>query len=86
MRCTGNRMLDSDAQVLGVLPCLAMAELADSGLPVTCEADINGAITSMLLSAAARGKSPSFFGEFIMRHPEDDNTELIWHADPTPIP
>ena len=71
-------------QVLGVLPCLAMAELADSGLPVTCETDINGAITSMLLSAAARGKSPSFFGEFIMRHPEDDNTELIWHCGPYP--
>jgi len=71
-------------QVLGVMPCLAMAELADAGLPISCETDVNGIITSMLLTAAARGKTPSFFGEFTMRHPEDDNTELIWHCGPFP--
>jgi len=71
-------------QVLGVMPCLALAELTDAGLPVSCETDVNGIITSMLLTAAARGKTPSFFGEFTMRHPEDDNTELIWHCGPFP--
>jgi L-fucose isomerase-like protein len=70
--------------VLGVMPCLALAELTDAGLPVSCETDVNGVITSMLLTAAARGKSPSFFGEFTMRHPEDNNTELIWHCGPFP--
>jgi len=71
-------------QILGVLPCLAMAELGDAGLPVSCETDVNGIISSMMLSAAARGKTPSFFGEFTMRHPDDDNTELIWHCGPYP--
>lgn len=71
-------------QILGVMPCLALAELTDEGLPVSCETDVNGIITSMLLTAAARGKSPSFFGEFTMRHPDDDNTELIWHCGPYP--
>ena len=71
-------------QTLGVLPCFAMADLTDLGLPVTCEADINGAITSLLLTAAARGQSPTFFGEYTMRHPEDDNGELIWHCGPFP--
>ena len=69
---------------LGVLPCFAMAELTDTGLPVACETDVNGAITSILLTAAARGKSPSFFGEFTMRHPENDNGELLWHCGSFP--
>lgn len=71
-------------QILGVMPCLALAELTEAGLPVSCETDVNGIITSALLSAAARGKTPSFFGEFTMRHPNDDNTELIWHCGPYP--
>jgi L-fucose isomerase-like protein len=71
-------------QILGIMPCLALAELTEAGLPVSCETDVNGIITSMLLTAAARGKTPSFFGEFTMRHPDDDNTELIWHCGPYP--
>lgn len=71
-------------QTLGVMPCLALAELTEAGLPVSCETDVNGIITSMMLTAATRGKTPSFFGEFTMRHPDDDNTELIWHCGPFP--
>ena len=71
-------------QILGVIPCMAMADLTDEGLPVCCEADVNGTITSILLTAAARGKSPTFFGEYTMRHPDDDNSELIWHCGPFP--
>ncbi|HEY5584751.1 MAG TPA: fucose isomerase [Ruminiclostridium sp.] len=69
---------------LGVLPCFAIAELTDMGVPATCEADINGAITSALLTAAARGKATTFFGEYTMRHPENDNAELIWHCGSFP--
>jgi L-fucose isomerase-like protein len=71
-------------QILKVLPCFVIGELTNEGLPVSCETDINGAITSVLLSAAARGKTPSFFGEYTMRHPEDENSELIWHCGPFP--
>ena len=71
-------------QLLGIMPCLALAELTEAGLPVSCETDVNGIITSVILTAAARGQSPSFFGEFTMRHPDDDNTELIWHCGPYP--
>lgn len=71
-------------EMFGVLPCFAIAELTDAGLPVCCETDINGAITSVLISAAARHKSPSFFGEYTMRHPADDNGELIWHCGSFP--
>ncbi len=69
---------------LGILPCLVIAELTDAGIPVACETDINGVITSILLQAASRGKTATFFGEYTMRHPENDHAELIWHCGPFP--
>ena len=68
----------------GVLPCLTIANLSDKGLPMACEGDIHGAITSVLLQAASRGRVP-FFGEFTMRHPQNDNAELVWHCGPYPL-
>lgn len=67
-------------QTFGAMPCLAMSLLADMGVIVTCETDIHGAITSALLASAARGKKPPFFGEFTVRHPDNDNAELLWHC------
>lgn len=67
-------------QAFGAMPCLAMSILADMGIIVVCETDIHGAITSALLSCATRGKKPPFFGEFTVRHPSNDNAELLWHC------
>lgn len=67
-------------KAIGAMPCLAMSLLADMGVIVICETDIHGAITSALLSCAARGKKPTFFGEFTVRHPENDQAELLWHC------
>ncbi|MDO4574104.1 MAG: fucose isomerase [Planctomycetia bacterium] len=67
-------------QTIGAMPCLAMSILADMGVIVICETDIHGAITSALLACAARGKKPTFFGEFTMRHPTNDRAELLWHC------
>lgn len=67
-------------QAFGAMPCLAMSILADLGVIVICETDIHGAITSALLSCAARGKKAPFFGEFTVRHPSNDNSELLWHC------
>lgn len=64
----------------GAMPCHAMSILADMGYIVVCESDIHGAITAALLSSAARGKKPPFFGEFTVRHPSKDNAELLWHC------
>ncbi len=64
----------------GVLPCLAMSILADKGCIVLCETDVHGAITAALLSCAARGRKTTFFGEFTMRHPTNNNAELLWHC------
>ena len=38
--------------LLGVLPCQAIGELTAMGFPVACEADIAGAVSSVMLQAA----------------------------------
>ena len=67
---------------VGAMPCTAYSVLADMGYLVSCESDLHGAITMALLSCAALGKTPPFFGEFTVRHPEDRNVELLWHCGP----
>jgi L-fucose isomerase-like protein len=68
----------------GIMPCLANALLADEGLPVACETDIHGAVTAVLLRAAAMDVKPHFFSDVTIRHPGEDNAELLWHCGPFP--
>ncbi|MDD3927145.1 MAG: L-fucose/L-arabinose isomerase family protein [bacterium] len=71
---------------IGIYPCFVNGELTEAGIPVTCETDIHGAITSIMLQAAAgAGTSPIFFADLTIRHPEDDNAELLWHCGPFPV-
>lgn len=70
---------------LGIMPCFVHSELTSMGLPVACETDIHGAITAVLLQAARMGASPTFFADLTIRHPKNDNGELLWHCGPFPI-
>lgn len=54
--------------------------LAEERYPLAAESDIHGAVSSVMLEAAARIREPSFFPEFTVRHPENDNAILLWHA------
>lgn len=72
-------------KTLGVMPCLANALLTEEGIPVACETDIHGAISSVLLQAAGRGTSPSFFVDWSVRHPDNPNGELLQHCGPWPL-
>lgn len=67
---------------VGAMPCTAYSILADMGYIISCESDMHGAITMVLLSCASLGEKVPFFGEFTVRHPEDRNTELLWHCGP----
>lgn len=71
-------------QVLKGIPCMALGELADAGLPVSCEGDINGAVTLAIMNACAMGETSQFFADLTIRHPENDNAELLWHCGPFP--
>jgi len=68
----------------GVRPCFVFGDLSNRGLPVACETDIHGAITSALLLGATRGHSATFVADITIRHPYNDNAELLWHCGPFP--
>ncbi|NPV53936.1 MAG: L-fucose/L-arabinose isomerase family protein [Firmicutes bacterium] len=70
---------------LGIMPCFANAELTDAGLPVVCETDIHGAVSAIMAQAARMGETPIFFADLTIRHPDNDNAELIWHCGPFPL-
>jgi L-fucose isomerase-like protein len=76
---------DALQQALHLMPCCANALLAEEGLPVACETDIHGAVTSVIVEAAAMGKSPTFFADWTVRHPTNENGELLQHCGPWPI-
>jgi L-fucose isomerase-like protein len=67
-------------EITGVATCFVNSELTDVGLPVTCETDVHGAITSVMLQAAVLGETPTFLADLTNRHPENDNAELLWHC------
>ena len=67
-----------------ISPCFAYADLTEKGLPVCCENDINGAISSTIAKAVTRGETPPFFADITVRHPYNDNAELLWHCGPYP--
>ena len=67
-------------EITGVSSCFAMAELTDIGLPAICETDVHGAITSVMSQAAVLGETPTFLADLTIRHPENDNAELLWHC------
>ena len=48
--------------------------------PVGVESDLHGAISSVLVEAAAAEEQPSFLPEYTMRHPDNDNAVLLWHG------
>lgn len=66
----------------GVSPCFLLGDLNDRGLPAACENDVHGAITSAMAVAASRYAVPSFVADLTIRHPENDNAELLWHCGP----
>ncbi|MHC4124800.1 MAG: L-fucose/L-arabinose isomerase family protein, partial [Planctomycetota bacterium] len=69
---------------LDIVPCMANAEVTELGIPVCCETDVHGALSALLLQNAIMYSEPIFFADVTVRHPDDDNAELIWHCGPFP--
>ncbi|MDR0655138.1 MAG: hypothetical protein LBG22_02390 [Treponema sp.] len=62
--------------------CFLLADINDAGLVAACETDIHAAITARMLQAAARSQTASFIADLTIRHPDNDNAELLWHCGP----
>lgn len=69
----------------GLAPCTVYGILGDMGYLVSCESDMNAALTMALLKCASMGEGKPLFGEFTVRHPENKNAELLWHCGPFPL-
>ena len=72
------------AGFFGFVPCQVLGELTGLGYPVACEGDICGAVTAAMVHAADYNHGISFFADLTMRHPTNDNAELLWHCGPFP--
>ena len=68
----------------GFMPCSIFGDLSDHGLPCTCENDVHGAILSAMALAARRFETPCYLADLTIRHPGNDNAELMWHCGPFP--
>lgn len=70
---------------IGIMPCAANSLLNEEGLPVVCETDIHGAITAILCEAAGMDEARTFFADWTVRHPDNENGELLQHCGPWPV-
>lgn len=70
---------------IGIMPCAANSLLNEEGIPVVCETDIHGAITALMAEAAGMGEERTFFADWTVRHPDNENGELLQHCGPWPI-
>lgn len=69
----------------GIRTCFLFGDLINKGLPVACENDIHGCVSQVALSAVSRGESATFLADLTIRHPNNDNAELLWHCGPFPV-
>lgn len=70
---------------IGIMPCAANSLLNEEGIPVVCETDIHGAISAVMVEAATLDDTRSFFADWTVRHPDNENGELLQHCGPWPI-
>lgn len=70
---------------IGIMPCAANSLLNEEGVPVVCETDIHGAITAVMAEAAGMDETRTFFADWTVRHPDNENGELLQHCGPWPI-
>ena len=73
---------ESISSEFGFSPCFILGDLNDRGIPAACELDIHGAISLLMGTAGSCFKTPAFIADLTIRHPEDDNVELLWHCGP----
>jgi L-fucose isomerase-like protein len=60
--------------------CFYAESAVSDRYPIGCESDIHGAISGIIASRASLGESASFLADLTIRHPDNDNAILIWHA------
>ncbi len=60
--------------------CFLANSMVGEDIAISCESDIHGAISSILLQKVSLTNAPVFLTDVTVRHPDDDNGVLLWHA------
>ena len=66
----------------GCAACGAMSLLGDAAIPASCEADINGTVTQLMLQAVSEG--PTFDCDVVSVDKDADQV-VIWHCGKAPL-
>lgn len=72
----------------GIMPCFVLGDLCSDGLPMICESDVHGCISTIMALAAsinAGCDDPAFLMDLTNRHEYEDNMELLWHCGVFPL-
>jgi len=67
---------------MGCAACGAMSMLSDEGTPCSCEADVNGTITQMILQSIS---GESAFGTDMVSLDDDRDAIVAWHCGLAPL-
>ena len=70
---------------INIMPCAANSLLNEEGIPVVCETDIHGTISQLIAEAASMNERRVMFSDWTVRHPDNENGELLQHCGPWPI-
>jgi L-fucose isomerase-like protein len=62
--------------------CGAMSLLTEEGIPCSCEADVNGAITQIILQTLSGGPA---FGTDVVAFEAEANLAVVWHCGLAPL-
>ncbi len=67
---------------LGCAACGAMSMLSDEGMPCSCEADVNGTITQLVLQWIS---GEAAFGTDLVSFDLDEDVAVVWHCGLAPL-
>jgi L-fucose isomerase-like protein len=68
----------------GATPCISLGDLSSEGYPLSCETDVYGALSMVILRAVNLYEEATFLADLTIRNPRNDNSELLWHCGPFP--
>lgn len=71
------------SDIFGIAPCAVLGMLSDNGFPTSCEGDVPGAVTMMILQKLAGGGIPFFVD--LISYDEQDNSGVVWHCGAAPV-
>ena len=71
--------------IIGISSCLTMGRVMESGIPVSCEVDIHGALTMLIQYKASLEKTCPHFIDWTIQHQEDKNVFLSFHCGNAPL-